>query len=141
MAPKTGHASVGGECAGSDGPTFRRSVARYEAGGLTALKDKRDARNKGKTLQIPPQPHRYTYVRTKVKVYDYEDGGMAVFHGIWRLGRYDANGRLLGTLSGSEVATGGGGTEKRTLHVFTVTGHFICYRRTDLPYVFEDCRG
>ena len=29
---------------------------------------------------------------------------MAVFHGIRRLGRYDANGRLLDTLSGSEVA-------------------------------------
>ena len=60
---------------------------------------------KGKTLQIPPQSHRYTYVRAKaVTVHEYEDGGTDVFHGIWRLARYDANGRWLDTLGGSEVA-------------------------------------
>ena len=50
---------------------------------------------KGRTLQIPPQPQRCHYVRAKVEVHEYEDGGMAVFHGVTRLGRYDARGRLL----------------------------------------------
>ncbi len=59
---------------------------------------------KGKTLHIPPQPHRYTYVRAKVTVHEYEDGGMAIFHGIQRLARHDTNGSLLDTLGGSEVA-------------------------------------
>ena len=49
----------------------------------------------GKTLQIPPQRNRCHYVRAKVKVHQYKDGAMAVFHGTRRLGRYDANGRLL----------------------------------------------
>ena len=36
------------------------------------------------------------YVRAKVSVHEYEDGGLAVFHGTLRLGRYDAAGRRLG---------------------------------------------
>ncbi len=91
---------------------FTRLLPRMKAKlpDILCLKETRTVGNdncvtyKGKTLQIPPQPHRYTYVRAKVKVHEYEDGGMAVFHGIRRLGRYDANGRLLDTLSGSEVA-------------------------------------
>jgi len=34
-------------------------------------------------------------VRAKVSVHEYEDGGLAVFHGTLRLGRYDATGRWL----------------------------------------------
>ena len=91
---------------------FTRLLPRMKAKlpDILCLKETRTVGNdncvtyKGKTLQIPPQPHRYTYVRAKVKVHEYEDGGMAVFHGIRRLGRYDANGRFLDTLSGSEVA-------------------------------------
>ena len=49
----------------------------------------------GKRLQIPPRPHRYHYVRARVRVHEYEDGAMAIFHGTRRLARYDANGRLL----------------------------------------------
>lgn len=36
-----------------------------------------------------------TNVRAKVRVHEYEDGPMAIFHGTRRLARYDANGRLL----------------------------------------------
>ena len=50
---------------------------------------------KGRTLQVPPQRHRRHYVRAKVWVHEYEDGGVAVFHGTLRLGRYDAAGRRL----------------------------------------------
>ena len=46
-------------------------------------------------LQIPPQRHRCHYVRAKVMVHEYEDGALAVFHGVRRLGRYNARGRLL----------------------------------------------
>ena len=92
--------------------TFSRLLPRMKAKlpDTLCLKETRTVGNdncvtyKGKTLQIPPQSHRYTYVRAKVQVHEYEDGGMAVFHDIRRLGRYAANGRLLDTLSGSEVA-------------------------------------
>ena len=87
---------------------------------------------KGRTLQIPPQSHRYTYVQAKVKVHEYEDGGMAVFHDIRRLGRYAYERQVAGhpqRVGGGSVrryrrpprlaplASEGGGTEKRTLHV------------------------
>ncbi len=49
----------------------------------------------GRKLQIPPQRHRCHYVRAKVQVHEYEDGATAVFHGMRKLGRYDAGGRLL----------------------------------------------
>ena len=65
----------------------------------------------GKRLQIPPRPHRCHYVRAKVRVHEYEDGAMAIFHGTRRLARYNANGRLL------DRAEAGCGTEKRTFHV------------------------
>ena len=51
---------------------------------------------KGRTLQIPPRPHRCHYVRAKVAVHEYEDGSLAVFHGAHRLASYDPDGRLLG---------------------------------------------
>ncbi|MCY4647079.1 MAG: hypothetical protein OXE73_09400 [Gammaproteobacteria bacterium] len=50
---------------------------------------------KGRTLQIPPQPHRCHYVRARVMIYEYEHGAMAVLHGTRKPGRYDAKGRLL----------------------------------------------
>ena len=50
---------------------------------------------KGRNLRIPPRRHRCHYVRAKVSVHEYEDGGVAVFHGTLRLGRYDAAGRRL----------------------------------------------
>ncbi len=46
----------------------------------------------GLKLQIPRDPHRMHYVRVKVRVHRYPDGGLAVLHGPRCLGRYDAQG-------------------------------------------------
>ena len=45
--------------------------------------------------QIPPQPHRCHYIKTRVWVHGYGDHTMAVFQDGRELGRYDAKGRLL----------------------------------------------
>ena len=61
-------------------------------------------------------------------VHEYEDGGVAVFHGTRRLGRYDAKGRLLDRPERrhepfrrpprlAPLASSDGGTPKRTIHV------------------------
>jgi transposase len=36
---------------------------------------------KGRRLQIPPHPARAHFVRAKVRVHEYPDGGLAIFHG------------------------------------------------------------
>ena len=43
-------------------------------------------------LQIPPSPIRPHYVRAKVRVHDYPDGTLALFHGPRCLARYAADG-------------------------------------------------
>ena len=48
---------------------------------------------RGKCLQIPKQQQRCHYVKAKVKVHEYQDGTMAVFHGPRRLATYDASGK------------------------------------------------
>lgn len=48
----------------------------------------------GLRLQLPPSPLRHHYVRARVRVHDYPDGGLAVFHGPRLLARYDAAGEL-----------------------------------------------
>ncbi len=48
------------------------------------------------SLQIPPDPHRFHYVKVTVRVHEYPDGTLAVFHGPRCLARYDAEGRLIG---------------------------------------------
>jgi hypothetical protein len=50
----------------------------------------------GVCLQIPPSPLRPHFVKAKVRVHDYPDGTLAVFHGPRRLARYRADGTLLG---------------------------------------------
>ena len=44
-------------------------------------------------LQLPPSPVRAHYVRVRVKVREYPDGALAVFHGPRCLCRYDPHGR------------------------------------------------
>ena len=44
------------------------------------------------TLQIPPGPLRAHFVRATVRVHEYPDGRLAVFHGPHRLADYDAQG-------------------------------------------------
>ncbi len=47
-------------------------------------------------LQIPQSPLRAHFVRATVRVHQYPDGGLAIFHDRLCLGRYDGNGRPLG---------------------------------------------
>lgn len=50
---------------------------------------------RGRSLQIPPQPHRHHYVKATLRVHEYPDGRLALFDGPRELARYDAKGRLL----------------------------------------------
>ena len=47
-------------------------------------------RYKGRTLQIPADRHRHHYVKARVRVHEYPDGALAVFHGPRRLACYTA---------------------------------------------------
>ncbi len=49
-------------------------------------------RYKNRTLQIPADRHRHHYVKARVRVHEYPDGALAVFHGPRRLARYRADG-------------------------------------------------
>jgi transposase len=49
----------------------------------------------GLRLQLPPSPARAHYVKARVKVRQYPDGALAVFHGPRLLARYDAAGQAL----------------------------------------------
>ncbi len=49
------------------------------------------------SLQIPQDPHRFHYVKVTVRVHEYPDGTLAVFHGPRCLARYHADGRLIET--------------------------------------------
>ena len=53
-------------------------------------------RYKRLVLQIPADKHRHHYVKAKVKVHEYHDGQLAIFHGPRCLARYDKQGALLG---------------------------------------------
>ena len=43
-------------------------------------------------LQIPEDRHRHHYVKARVRVHEYPDGHLAVFHGPRRLAVYNADG-------------------------------------------------
>jgi transposase len=49
-------------------------------------------RYKGRVLQIPEQRHRHHYVKARVRIHQYPDGTLAIFHGPRRLARYASNG-------------------------------------------------
>lgn len=51
----------------------------------------------GLSLQIPAQTHRHHYVKADVRVHQYIDGTLAIFHGPRCLARYTADGILAGT--------------------------------------------
>jgi transposase len=53
-------------------------------------------RYRGLVLQIPPGPLRPHFVRARVRVHDYPDGTLAIFHGPRCLARYRADATLLG---------------------------------------------
>lgn len=50
-------------------------------------------RYRGCQLQVPADRHRHHYVRARVRVHEYADGSMAVFHGPRKLAEYDAKGQ------------------------------------------------
>ncbi len=51
-------------------------------------------RYRGRVLQIPQQKHRRHYVKATVRVHEYPDGRLGVFHGPRQLASYDAAGAL-----------------------------------------------
>ena len=51
-------------------------------------------RYKNRTLQIPAR-HRHHYVKAQVRVHEYPDGHLAVFHGPRCLARYRADGETI----------------------------------------------
>jgi transposase len=46
-------------------------------------------------LQLPPDQHRYHYVKARVKVLRHLDGMISIYHGPRRLGQYTAKGTLI----------------------------------------------
>ncbi|MBS0156802.1 MAG: ISNCY family transposase [Nitrospira sp.] len=52
-------------------------------------------RYQGRSLQIPQDVHRFHYVKVTVRVHEYPDGTLAVFHGPRCLARYHAEGPLI----------------------------------------------
>jgi len=46
-------------------------------------------------LQIPPSPIRPNFVRAKVRVHEYPDGRIAIFHGPHRLADYEPDGAMI----------------------------------------------
>ena len=69
-----------------------------QAGEILCIQEERRVGNdntlkwRGLVLQIPPSPLRPHFVRTTVRVHEYPDGHLAVFHGPHRLADYDAEG-------------------------------------------------
>ncbi len=49
-------------------------------------------RYRNRVLQIPADRHRHHYVKARVRVHEYPDGTLAVFHGPRRLARYSQHG-------------------------------------------------
>ena len=49
----------------------------------------------GLSLQIPPSPLRPHFVKARLRVHDYPDGTLAIFHGPRCLARYRADGEPL----------------------------------------------
>jgi hypothetical protein len=52
-------------------------------------------RYQGLLLQIPPDQHRFHYVKVTVRVHAYPAGTLAVFHGPRCLARYQSDGRVI----------------------------------------------
>jgi len=50
---------------------------------------------RGKSLQIPKQKHRCHYIKAKVRIHEYADKTLAIFHGPRKLANYDANGDIV----------------------------------------------
>ena len=86
--------------AAEDGTAFMAYVGR-DLGDILCLQHERTVGNdncvayKRLSLQIPPDRHRRHYVKATVRVHEYPDGGLAVFHGPRRLACYAPDGAPL----------------------------------------------
>jgi hypothetical protein len=60
----------------------------------------------GKILQIPKQQDRCHYIKAKVKVHEYCDSSLAIFHGPRRLAGYQADGSLVQPIAEKVLAIG-----------------------------------
>ena len=58
----------------------------------------------GCVLQIPEQRHRRHFVKVTVRVHEYPDGRLAVFHGPRRLADYEPDGTLIDQISPARTA-------------------------------------
>lgn len=71
----------------------------FDIGEVLCVQDERQVQNdntvryKGLVLQIPEQRHRHHFVKLTVRVHEYADGSIALFHGPRRLADYGANGK------------------------------------------------
>lgn len=71
-----------------------------QAGAILCIQEERRVGNDNTvkwrrlSLQIPPSPLRPHFVRATVRVHEYPDGRLAVFHGPHRLAEYDPEGTL-----------------------------------------------
>lgn len=52
-------------------------------------------RYEGRVLQIPESKHRRHFVKAKLRVHEYADGALALFHGPRKIAAYDADGALV----------------------------------------------
>jgi hypothetical protein len=52
-------------------------------------------RYEGRVLQIPAARHRRHFVKARVRVHEYPDGGLALFHGPRKIAAYAADGTLI----------------------------------------------
>jgi hypothetical protein len=66
------------------------------------------------TLQLPQTPLRAHYVKARVRVHHYPDGGLAVFHGPRCIARFTADGQLA-PLSPTRASATSGSPPSRTL--------------------------
>jgi len=74
-------------------PVQQREVLRIEEERVLA-RDNTVAWD-GLRLQLPPSPWRHHFVKANVKVRQYPDGSLAIFHGPRCIARYTAEGRAL----------------------------------------------
>ncbi len=61
-------------------------------------------RYEGRVLQIPEQRHRRHFVKANVRVHEYPDGRLAIFHGPRRLADYEPDGPLIDQISPARTA-------------------------------------
>lgn len=85
-------------------------------------------RYQGLPLQIPQDAHRLHYVRATVRVHEYPDGTLAVFHGPRCLARYQADGRLIDVRHAPSGSTRGAG-RRRIVHPEPIVREILSAQR------------